>query len=102
MDVFLSPPCSNRLAPTNHDRIQRLRHEFQQARGDDDPDDRRRTYSFEQPWQNTPNTGPGPYQIDRQQTGRHSVSVEMQMQRQRQEERDAFQQAQRQYSSLPR
>ena len=46
--------CSNRLAPSNHERIQRLRHEFQQARqeGDDDePDDRRRTYSFEQqPW----------------------------------------------------
>ncbi|XP_042164092.1 par-3 family cell polarity regulator alpha, b isoform X5 [Oncorhynchus tshawytscha] len=91
---------SNRLAPSNHDRIQRLRHEFQQAREDDDPDDRRRTYSFEQPWQNTTNTGPSPYQTDRQQTGRHSVSVEMQ--RQRQEERDAFQQAQRQYSSLPR
>uniref|UniRef100_A0A8C7LAZ8 Par-3 family cell polarity regulator n=1 Tax=Oncorhynchus kisutch TaxID=8019 RepID=A0A8C7LAZ8_ONCKI len=86
----LSPPSSNRLAPSNHDRIQRLRHEFQQAREDDDPDDRRRTYSFEQPWVST----------DRQQTGRHSVSVEMQ--RQRQEERDAFQQAQRQYSSLPR
>uniref|UniRef100_A0A8C7NCB3 Par-3 family cell polarity regulator n=1 Tax=Oncorhynchus kisutch TaxID=8019 RepID=A0A8C7NCB3_ONCKI len=84
----LSPPSSNRLAPSNHDRIQRLRHEFQQAREDDDPDDRRRTYSFEQPW------------VNRQQTGRHSVSVEMQ--RQRQEERDAFQQAQRQYSSLPR
>ncbi|XP_052319634.1 par-3 family cell polarity regulator alpha, b isoform X9 [Oncorhynchus keta] len=96
------PPSadSNRLAPSNHDRIQRLRHEFQQAREDDDPDDRRRTYSFEQPWQNTTNTGPSPYQTDRQQTGRHSVSVEMQ--RQRQEERDAFQQAQRQYSSLPR
>uniref|UniRef100_A0A4W5QF31 Par-3 family cell polarity regulator alpha, b n=1 Tax=Hucho hucho TaxID=62062 RepID=A0A4W5QF31_9TELE len=88
----LFPRCSNRLAPSNHDRIQRLRHEFQQARGDDDPDDRRRTYSFEQPWVST----------DRQQTGRHSVSVEVQMQRQRQEERDAFQQAQRQYSSLPR
>ncbi|KAM9428707.1 partitioning defective 3 homolog isoform 14-T14 [Salvelinus alpinus] len=46
------PPSadSNRLAPSNHDRIQRLRHEFQQVRGDDDPDDRRRTYSFEQPW----------------------------------------------------
>ncbi|XP_064848679.1 par-3 family cell polarity regulator alpha, b isoform X6 [Oncorhynchus masou masou] len=98
------PPSadSNRLAPSNHDRIQRLRHEFQQAREDDDPDDRRRTYSFEQPWQNTTNTSPSPYQTDRQQTGRHSVSVEMQMQRQRQEERDAFQQAQRQYSSLPR
>uniref|UniRef100_A0A674BNS5 Par-3 family cell polarity regulator alpha, b n=1 Tax=Salmo trutta TaxID=8032 RepID=A0A674BNS5_SALTR len=90
--LSLSTPCSNRLAPSNHDRIQRLRHEFQQARGDDDPDDRRRTYSFEQPWVST----------DGQQTGRHSVSVEVQRQRQRQEERDAFQQAQRQYSSLPR
>uniref|UniRef100_A0A4W5QC80 Par-3 family cell polarity regulator alpha, b n=1 Tax=Hucho hucho TaxID=62062 RepID=A0A4W5QC80_9TELE len=88
--LSLSTPCSNRLAPSNHDRIQRLRHEFQQARGDDDPDDRRRTYSFEQPW------------VNGQQTGRHSVSVEVQRQRQRQEERDAFQQAQRQYSSLPR
>ena len=42
---------SNRLAPSNHDRIQRLRQEFQQAQTvPDDPDDRRRTYSFEQPW----------------------------------------------------
>lgn len=42
---------SGRLAPSNHDRIQRLRQEFQQAQGaPDDPDDRRRTYSFEQPW----------------------------------------------------
>ncbi|CAB1326079.1 unnamed protein product [Coregonus sp. 'balchen'] len=77
---------SSRLAPSNHDRIQRLRHEFQQARGDDDPDDRRRTYSFEQPWLcvlNNQDVGPslfqpnntntGPYQTDRQQTGRHSV-----------------------------
>lgn len=47
------PPSadSNRLAPSNHDRIQRLRQEFQQAQTiPDDPDDRRRTYSFEQPW----------------------------------------------------
>uniref|UniRef100_A0A3B4WQG1 Par-3 family cell polarity regulator alpha, b n=1 Tax=Seriola lalandi dorsalis TaxID=1841481 RepID=A0A3B4WQG1_SERLL len=82
------PPSadSNRLTPSNHDRIQRLRQEFQQAQTvPDDPDDRRRTYSFEQPW-----------------PGRHSVSVEVQMQRQRQEERDSFAQAQRQYSSLPR
>uniref|UniRef100_A0A3Q4MF25 Par-3 family cell polarity regulator alpha, b n=1 Tax=Neolamprologus brichardi TaxID=32507 RepID=A0A3Q4MF25_NEOBR len=89
-------PCSlpsNRLTPSNHDRIQRLRQEFQQAQNvPDDPDDRRRTYSFEQP-----NTGPS---LD--QPGRHSVSVEVQMQRQRQEERDSFTQAQRQYSSLPR
>lgn len=44
---------SGRLAPSNHDRIQRLRQEFQQALGADDDgadDDRRRTYSFEQPW----------------------------------------------------
>lgn len=47
------PPSadSSRLAPSNHDRIQRLRQEFQQAQGvPDDPDDRRRTYSFEQQW----------------------------------------------------
>ncbi|KAL0965991.1 hypothetical protein UPYG_G00289160 [Umbra pygmaea] len=93
---------SNRLVPSNHDRIQRLRHEFQQAQQDeDDPDDRRRTYSFEQPWPNN-NAGSGLYQTERQATGRHSVSVEVQMQRQKQEEREAFQQAQRQYSSLPR
>uniref|UniRef100_A0A8C4RU07 Partitioning defective 3 homolog n=1 Tax=Erpetoichthys calabaricus TaxID=27687 RepID=A0A8C4RU07_ERPCA len=82
---------SSRLAPSNHDRIQRLRQEFQQAKQDDDVEERRRTYSFEQPWPNT-----------YAQTGRHSVSVEVQLQRQRQEERDSFQQAQRQYSSLPR
>ncbi|XP_070829506.1 partitioning defective 3 homolog isoform X6 [Chaetodon trifascialis] len=95
------PPSadSNRLAPSNHDRIQRLRQEFQQSQSiPDDPDDRRRTYSFEQPWSNTSSNGPGGYS----QPGRHSVSVEVQMQRQRQEERDSFAQAQRQYSSLPR
>ncbi|XP_078089230.1 partitioning defective 3 homolog isoform X4 [Mustelus asterias] len=83
---------SNRLAPSNHDRIQKLRNEFQQAK-QEELEDRRRTYSFEQPWPNS-----GPYA----QSGRHSVSVEVQLQRQRQEERESFQQAQRQYSSLPR
>uniref|UniRef100_A0AAR2KPF5 PDZ domain-containing protein n=1 Tax=Pygocentrus nattereri TaxID=42514 RepID=A0AAR2KPF5_PYGNA len=84
--------CSNRLAPSNHDRIQRLRHEFQKARQEEEePDDRHRTYSLEQPWVRT-----------HTQSGRHSVSVEVQLQRQRQEERDSFAQAQRQYSSLPR
>ncbi|XP_063742077.1 partitioning defective 3 homolog isoform X2 [Eleginops maclovinus] len=95
------PPSadSSRLAPSNHDRIQRLRQEFQQAQTvPDDPDDRRRTYSFEQPWTNASSNGQGGYS----QPGRHSVSVEVQMQRQRQEERDSFAQAQRQYSSLPR
>ncbi|XP_016151785.1 PREDICTED: partitioning defective 3 homolog isoform X5 [Ficedula albicollis] len=88
-----SPVDSNRSTPNNHDRIQRLRQEFQQAKQDEDVEDRRRTYSFEQPWPN-----PKTYS----QSGRHSVSVEVQMQRQRQEERESFQQAQRQYSSLPR
>ncbi|KAJ7417879.1 hypothetical protein BTVI_31166 [Pitangus sulphuratus] len=83
----------NRSTPNNHDRIQRLRQEFQQAKQDEDVEDRRRTYSFEQPWPSTKTYS---------QSGRHSVSVEVQMQRQRQEERESFQQAQRQYSSLPR
>ncbi|XP_075000160.1 partitioning defective 3 homolog isoform X8 [Calonectris borealis] len=88
-----SPVDSNRSTPNNHDRIQRLRQEFQQAKQDEDVEDRRRTYSFEQPWPGTKTYS---------QSGRHSVSVEVQMQRQRQEERESFQQAQRQYSSLPR
>uniref|UniRef100_A0A673ZSK8 Par-3 family cell polarity regulator n=1 Tax=Salmo trutta TaxID=8032 RepID=A0A673ZSK8_SALTR len=85
------PPSadSNRLAPSNHDRIRRLRVEFQQARGEEDPDDRRRTYSFEQ--------------AASLLTGHQSVSVESQVQRPRQDKRrDSFTQAQRQYSSLPR
>uniref|UniRef100_A0A673ZTK2 Par-3 family cell polarity regulator n=1 Tax=Salmo trutta TaxID=8032 RepID=A0A673ZTK2_SALTR len=88
------PPSadSNRLAPSNHDRIRRLRVEFQQARGEEDPDDRRRTYSFEQPWASHNSL-----------TGHQSVSVESQVQRPRQDKRrDSFTQAQRQYSSLPR
>ncbi|XP_042133825.1 partitioning defective 3 homolog isoform X19 [Peromyscus maniculatus bairdii] len=84
---------SSRSTPSNHDRIQRLRQEFQQAKQDEDVEDRRRTYSFEQSW---PSSRPA------SQSGRHSVSVEVQVQRQRQEERENFQQAQRQYSSLPR
>ncbi|XP_072569863.1 partitioning defective 3 homolog isoform X3 [Paramormyrops kingsleyae] len=70
----LPPSGDSRPAPSNHDRIQRLRHEFQQSQQDEDSDLRRRTYSFEQPW----------------------------MQRQRQDDEESFQQAQRQYSSLPR
>ncbi|XP_031197724.1 partitioning defective 3 homolog isoform X6 [Mastomys coucha] len=87
------PGDSNRSTPSNHDRIQRLRQEFQQAKQDEDVEDRRRTYSFEQSWSNSRPAS---------QSGRHSVSVEVQVQRQRQEERESFQQAQRQYSSLPR
>ncbi|KAL1006734.1 hypothetical protein UPYG_G00076090 [Umbra pygmaea] len=85
---------SNQLAPSNHDRIRRLRVEFQQARVEEDPDDRRRTYSFEQPWTNLGTNNP---------SGRHSVSMEPQVPRPGHvERRDSFTQAQRQYSSLPR
>ncbi|XP_056306297.1 partitioning defective 3 homolog isoform X4 [Danio aesculapii] len=88
------PADSNRLAPSNHDRIQRLRQEFQQAKHEEEPDDRRRSYSFQQqqPWANAGSYTP---------TGRHSVSLEVQVQKQR-EDRDSFTQAQRQYNSLPR
>ncbi|XP_052398279.1 partitioning defective 3 homolog isoform X1 [Carassius gibelio] len=89
------PPSvdSNRLTPSNHDRIQRLRQEFQQVKQEEEPDDRRRSYSFQQ--QQRANTG------SYTPTGRHSVSVEDQIQKQR-EDRDSFTQAQRQYNSLPR
>lgn len=50
IDRFHPPSFSNRSTPNNHDRIQRLRQEFQQAKQDEDVEDRRRTYSFEQPW----------------------------------------------------
>lgn len=43
--------CSNRLTPSNHDRIQRLRQEFQQIRQEEvEPDDHQRSYSLEQTW----------------------------------------------------
>uniref|UniRef100_A0A672QIK1 Partitioning defective 3 homolog n=1 Tax=Sinocyclocheilus grahami TaxID=75366 RepID=A0A672QIK1_SINGR len=86
------PSTSDRLTPSNHDRIQRLRQEFQQVRQEDaEPDDRHRAYSLEQPWSNC---------SSQTSSGRHSVSVEVQLQRQ--EAREAFTHAQRQYSSLPR
>ncbi|XP_034561680.1 partitioning defective 3 homolog isoform X2 [Notolabrus celidotus] len=86
-------PDSSQMAPSNHDRIQRLRHEFQQARQEEDLEDHRHTYSLDQPWvSNGMET----------QSGRHSVTVDTQAQKQQEEDRDGFQQAQRQYSSLPR
>nr|XP_046227304.1 partitioning defective 3 homolog isoform X3 [Scatophagus argus] len=86
-------PDSREMVPSNHDRIQRLRHEFQQAKQEDDLEDHRHTYSFNQSWvSNGTDT----------LSGRHSVTVETQVQKQQQEDRDGFQQAQRQYSSLPR
>uniref|UniRef100_A0AAQ6AL14 PDZ domain-containing protein n=1 Tax=Amphiprion ocellaris TaxID=80972 RepID=A0AAQ6AL14_AMPOC len=80
---------SSQMAPSNHDRIQRLRHEFQQAKQEDDLEDHQHTYSFDQPWVSA-------------QSGRHSVTVDTQVQKQQQDDRDGFQQAPRQYNSLPR
>uniref|UniRef100_A0A8C1IZD7 Par-3 family cell polarity regulator n=1 Tax=Cyprinus carpio TaxID=7962 RepID=A0A8C1IZD7_CYPCA len=91
----VNKPRNGRTPSTdsNHDRIQCLRQEFQQTKQEEEPDDRRRSYSFQQ--QQRGNTG------SYTPTGRHSVSVEDQMQKQR-EDRDSFTQAQRQYNSLPR
>ncbi|XP_024910135.1 partitioning defective 3 homolog isoform X2 [Cynoglossus semilaevis] len=87
------PAPDSPMTPSNHDRIQRLRHEFQHAKQDDDLEDHRHTYSFDQSWiSNGTET----------QSGRLSVTVDSQAQEQRLEDRDSFQQAQRQYSSLPR
>uniref|UniRef100_A0A8C1UED3 Par-3 family cell polarity regulator alpha, b n=1 Tax=Cyprinus carpio TaxID=7962 RepID=A0A8C1UED3_CYPCA len=86
------PSTSDRLTPSNLDRIQRLRQEFQQVRQEEaEPDDHHRPYSLEQSWSNC---------SSQTSSGCHSVSVEVQLQRQ--EARDAFTHAQRQYSSLPR
>ncbi|XP_044195701.1 partitioning defective 3 homolog isoform X3 [Thunnus albacares] len=86
-------PDSSQMAPSNHDRIQRLRHEFQQAKQEEDIEDHRHTYSFDQSWANNGTETA---------SGRHSVTVDTQVQKQQQDDRDGFQQAQRQYSSLPR
>uniref|UniRef100_A0A3Q1CPV1 PDZ domain-containing protein n=1 Tax=Amphiprion ocellaris TaxID=80972 RepID=A0A3Q1CPV1_AMPOC len=83
----------SQMAPSNHDRIQRLRHEFQQAKQEDDLEDHQHTYSFDQPWVTNGTEA---------QSGRHSVTVDTQVQKQQQDDRDGFQQAPRQYNSLPR
>uniref|UniRef100_A0A665VFU7 Partitioning defective 3 homolog n=1 Tax=Echeneis naucrates TaxID=173247 RepID=A0A665VFU7_ECHNA len=86
---------SSQMAPSNHDRIQRLRHEFQQAKQEEDVEDHGNTYSLDQALVS--------FQSERKtQSGRHAVTVETQTQKQQQEDRDGFQQAPRQYSSLPR
>ncbi|XP_056155039.1 partitioning defective 3 homolog [Lampris incognitus] len=89
------PPTSDssQMVPSNHDRIQRLRHEFQQAKQEEDPEDHQHTYSFDQPWANNGMETP---------SGRHSVTVDAQAHKQQQDEREGSQQAPRQYNSLPR
>eukprot|EP00066_Takifugu_rubripes_P030634 XP_011619900.1 PREDICTED: partitioning defective 3 homolog isoform X3 [Takifugu rubripes] len=82
-------PDSREIPPSNHDRIRRLRQEFQQARQEEDLEDHRHALSFNQPWVSNGMEMP---------SGRHSVTVETQFQKEEQED----QEGQRQYSSLPR
>ncbi|XP_077410545.1 partitioning defective 3 homolog isoform X2 [Vanacampus margaritifer] len=84
---------SSQTALSNHDRIQRLRHEFQQAKQDDDTEEHKHSYSMDQSWSSNG---------VEMQSGRHSVTVESQVQKQHQDDGGSFRQAQRQYSSLPR
>uniref|UniRef100_A0A3P9IVH0 Par-3 family cell polarity regulator n=1 Tax=Oryzias latipes TaxID=8090 RepID=A0A3P9IVH0_ORYLA len=86
-------PDSTQMTPSNHDRIQRLRHEFQQAKQEEDLDGHKRSYSFNQPWVSV---------LSKTLGGRHSATVETQAEKQPQNEADSFQQAQRHYNSLPR
>ncbi|XP_023182509.1 partitioning defective 3 homolog isoform X2 [Xiphophorus maculatus] len=84
----------SQMAPSNHDRIQRLRHEFQQARQGEEPEEHQSSYSFDQSWVSNGTETP---------SGRHSATAEtQQQQQQQQEDGDGFQQAPRQYNSLPR
>ncbi|XP_038147960.1 partitioning defective 3 homolog isoform X2 [Cyprinodon tularosa] len=82
----------SQMAPSNHDRIQRLRHEFQQAK--QEPDEHQRSFGFDQARVNQVSNG------TETQSGRHSATVDTP--NQQQEDRDGFQQASRHYSSLPR
>ncbi|CAL8398508.1 unnamed protein product, partial [Arctogadus glacialis] len=82
------------VAPNNHDRIQRLRHEFQQALHEEEPEDQVHTFSPDQSWASNGTDG-----------GRHSVTMDSQVQKQQpeeEEEEEEYQQAQRHYNSLPR
>ncbi|XP_051910666.1 partitioning defective 3 homolog isoform X2 [Hippocampus zosterae] len=82
---------SSQTAPSNHDRIQRLRHEFQQAKQDDD--------IHPQSYGLHPSRSSNGMEM---QSGRHSVTMESQVQKQHQEDGGSFRQAQRQSNSLPR
>uniref|UniRef100_A0A7N8WST7 Par-3 family cell polarity regulator n=1 Tax=Mastacembelus armatus TaxID=205130 RepID=A0A7N8WST7_9TELE len=83
------PPDSSQMAHSNHERIQRLRHEYQQAKQEDDHKEHQHSYIFHPSWVSTP-------------SGRHSVTAEMSVQKLQPADRDGFQQAQRKYNSLPR
>uniref|UniRef100_A0A3Q3KBR8 PDZ domain-containing protein n=1 Tax=Monopterus albus TaxID=43700 RepID=A0A3Q3KBR8_MONAL len=83
------PAASDRsqMAPSNHDRIQRLRHEFQQAKQEDDLEDHRLTYMFDPSWVSN---------------GTEKPSMRHHSHKQQQADRDGYHEAQRKYNSLPR
>uniref|UniRef100_A0A7N8Y9K7 Par-3 family cell polarity regulator n=1 Tax=Mastacembelus armatus TaxID=205130 RepID=A0A7N8Y9K7_9TELE len=85
------PPDSSQMAHSNHERIQRLRHEYQQAKQEDDHKEHQHSYIFHPSWNGTETP-----------SGRHSVTAEMSVQKLQPADRDGFQQAQRKYNSLPR
>ncbi|KAM9712686.1 partitioning defective 3 homolog isoform 2-T2 [Menidia menidia] len=106
---------SSQMVPSNHDRIQRLRNEFQQAKHEVDPEDHQQIYGVDQSWGGSQNTQrqpilPGEHVNSMQQvtsgtetqSGRHSATVETQFQMHQQEDSNGFQQTQRLYNSLPR
>ncbi|XP_072307285.1 partitioning defective 3 homolog [Eucyclogobius newberryi] len=76
---------SVQMAASNHERIQRLRQEFQQAKHEDEP------YSLDQPW---PTNG------TEAQSGLHPLTLDPPPPHQQQDE--GFMQSSRQYGSLPR
>ncbi|CAG5895558.1 unnamed protein product [Menidia menidia] len=86
-------PIGSQMVPSNHDRIQRLRNEFQQAKHEVDPEDHQQIYGIDQSWVTSGTET---------QSGRHSATVETQFQMHQQEDSNGFQQTQRLYNSLPR
>ncbi|XP_026148084.1 partitioning defective 3 homolog isoform X2 [Mastacembelus armatus] len=88
-----NPPPDSQMAHSNHERIQRLRHEYQQAKQEDDHKEHQHSYIFHPSWVKNGTETP---------SGRHSVTAEMSVQKLQPADRDGFQQAQRKYNSLPR
>uniref|UniRef100_A0A8C5GHW4 Partitioning defective 3 homolog n=1 Tax=Gouania willdenowi TaxID=441366 RepID=A0A8C5GHW4_GOUWI len=74
---------NSQITPSNHDRIQRLRHEFQQAKQEQDLDDHQHTYSLDPSWVSNGTEV---------QSGLQSVTVDNTTPKQQQEEQDGYQQ----------
>ncbi|CAL8293354.1 unnamed protein product [Lota lota] len=89
-----SPSQDSHVAPNNHDRIQTLRHEFQQhSLHEEGPEDQVHTFSPDQSWASNGTEAP---------SERYSVTMDSQVQKQQPEKGEGYQQALRHYNSLPR